>query len=153
MEVMRMDAIEFKDARFMTAAEKRKVLRQWGRFLKSGFHARHFMKSLYHHLIQHCSFIAHYNLAGFYGVYFEAPSATQRFLDQFDRSKGCLSVEYGYAWWINDEDYRDINNAMVDVAAERMPSLRRMLKERETAQARQELEQAERRLEAVLANG
>jgi hypothetical protein len=32
-----------------------------------------------------------------------------------------------------------------------MPSLRRMLKERETAKARQELEQAERRLKAVLA--
>jgi hypothetical protein len=141
MEVMRMETTEFKDVRFMTAAEKRKVLRQWVRFLKS----------LYHHLIQHCSFIAHYNLGGFYGVYFEDPSATQRFLDQFDRSKGCLSVEYGYAWWINDEDYRDINNAMVDAAAALMPSLRSMLKERETAKARQELEQAERRLKAVLA--
>jgi hypothetical protein len=151
MEVMRMETTEFKDVRFMTAAEKRKVLRQWVRFLKSGFEARLFMKSLYHHLIQHCSFIAHYNLGGFYGVYFEDPSATQRFLDQFDRSKGCLSVEYGYAWWINDEDYRDINNAMVDAATEMLPELRRMLKERETAKARQELEQAERRLKTVLA--
>jgi hypothetical protein len=150
MEVMRMETTEFKDVRFMTAAEKKRVLRQWKLFLKSGFDARLFMKSLYHHLIQHCSFIAHYNLSGFYGVYFEDPSATQRFLDQFDRSKGCLSVEYGYAW-INDEDYRDINNAMVDAAAELLPTLRRMLKERETAKARQELEQAERRLKAVLA--
>ena len=146
-----METTEFKDVRFMTAAEKRKVLRQWVRFLKSGFETRFFMKSLYHHLIQHCSFIAHYNQGGFYGVYFEDPSATQRFLDQFDRSKGCLSVEYGYAWWINDEDYRDINNAMVDAATELLPALRGMLKERETAKARQELEQAERRLKAVLA--
>ena len=152
MEVMRMDTTEFKDVRFMTAAEKSKVLRQWKRFLKSGFEARLFMKSLYHHLIQHCSFIAH-NLGGFYGVYFEDPSATQRFLDQFDRSKGCLSVEYGYAWWIKDEDYRDINNAMVDAAAELLQSLRGLLKERETAKARQELEQAERRLKAVLTTG
>ena len=146
-----METTEFRGVRFMTAAEKQKVLRQWKRFLKSGFEARLFMKSLYHHLIQHCSFIAHYNLGGFYGVYFEDPSATQRFLDQFDRSKGCLSVEYGYAWWINDEDYRDVNNAMVDAAAELLPTLRRMLKERETAKARQELEQAERRLKTVLA--
>ena len=55
-----MDTIEFKDVRFMTAVDKKKVLRQWVRFLKSGCDARHFMKSLYHHLIQHCSFIAHY---------------------------------------------------------------------------------------------
>ncbi len=145
-----METTEFRDVRFMTAAEKKRVLRQFIRFLKSGFEARLFMKSLYHHLIQHCSFIAHYNLAGFYGVYFEDPPATQRFLDQFDRSKGCLSVEYGYAWWINDEDYRDINNAMVAAATELLPALRGMLKERETAKARQELEQAERRLKAVL---
>jgi len=146
-----MDTNEFKDVRFMTADEKRRVWRQWTRFLKSGFDARHFMKSLYHHLIQHCSFIAHYNLGGFYAVYFEDPSATQRFLDQFDRSKGCMSVEYGYAGWINDEDYRDINCAMVDAATEMLPALRRMLRERETTKARQELEQAERRLKAVLA--
>ena len=141
---------QFKDVRFMTAADKKKVLRQWDRFLKSGFDARHFMKSLYHHLIQHCSFIAHYNLGGFYGVYFEDPTNTQRFLDQFDRSKGCLSVEYGYAWWINDEDYRDINNAMVDATTGLLPELRHMLRERETAKARQEFEQAERRLKDIL---
>jgi hypothetical protein len=151
MEVIEMETTEFRDVRFMTAVEKKRVLRQFIRFLKSGFEARLFMKSLYHHLIQHCSFIAHYNLAGFYGVYFEDPSATQRFLDQFDRSKECMSVEYGYAWWINDEDYRDINNAMVDAATEMLPELRRMLKDRETAKARQELEQAERRLKTVLA--
>ena len=141
---------QFKDVRFMTATEKQKVLRQWVRFMKSGFDARHFMKSLYHHLTQHCSFICHYNLGGFYGVYFEDPSATQRFLDQFDRSKGCLSVEYGYAWWINDEDYRDINGAMVDAATGLLPELRHMLRERETAKARQEFEQAERRLKDIL---
>ena len=141
---------QFKDVRFMTAAEKQKVLRQWVRFMKSGFDARHFMKSLYDHLIQHCSFIAHYNRGGFYAIYFDDPSATQRFLDQFDRSKGCLSVEYGYAWWINDEDYRDINNAMVDATTGLLPELRHMLRERETAKARQEFEQAERRLKDIL---
>jgi hypothetical protein len=145
-----METTEFKDVRFMTAAEKSRVWRQWVRFMKSGFDARHFMKSLYDHLIQHCSFIAHYNRGGFYAVYFEDPSATQRFLDQFDRSKGCLSVEYGYAWWINDEDYRDINNAMVDATTGLLPELRHMLRERETAKARQEFEQAERRLKDIL---
>ena len=37
---------QFKDVRFMTAAEKRRVLQQWVRFIKSGFGERHFMKSL-----------------------------------------------------------------------------------------------------------
>ena len=148
-----MNTNEFKDVRFMTAGEKMRVLRQWIRFLKSGCDARRFMKSLYHHLIQHCSFIAHYNLGGFYEVYFEDPSATQRFLDQFDRSKGCLSIEYGYAGWINDEDYRAINEAMVEVAEELLPTLRQMLRDRETSKARQELEQAERRLKEILKAG
>jgi len=144
---------QFKDVRFMTAAEKRRVLQQWVRFIKSGFDERHFMKSLYEHLIQHCSFIAHFNRGGFYAVYFEDPSATQRFLDQFDRSKGCMSVEYGFAEWINDEDYRDINGAMVDTATGLLPELRRMVRERETAKARQEFEQAERRLKEILTAG
>ncbi len=39
---------------------------------------------------------------------------------------------------------------MVAAATELLPALRGMLKERETAKARQELEQAERRLKAVL---
>jgi len=67
MEVKRMETTEFKDVRFMTAADKKKVLRQWVRFLKSGFDARLFMKSLYHHLIQHCSFIAITTRAGSMG--------------------------------------------------------------------------------------
>ena len=142
---------QFRDVRFMTAAEKRRVLCQWARFLKSGFDARHFMKSLYQHLTLHCSYIAHYSKAGFFEVYFEDPSATQHFLDQYDRSKGCLSVEYGNAWWINDEDYRDINGAMVDAAMAMMPALRRMLRERETVKAQQEFNQAERRLQEILA--
>ena len=54
---MKMD-YQFKDVRFMTAADKRKVLRQWVAFLKSGFEARRFMKSLYEHLSSHSDFIA-----------------------------------------------------------------------------------------------
>ena len=143
-------AIQFKDVRFMTAAEKQKVLGHWTKFLEGGFDARHFTKSLYAFLIQHSSFIAHFNRAGFHAVYFEDPSATQRFLDQFDKSKGCRSVEYGDVGWINDEDYRDINGAMADAATAMMPELRRMLRDREVAKARREFEQAETRLKQIL---
>ena len=72
-------------------------------------------------------------------------------MDQFDRSTGCVSAEYGVASWLNKEDYRDINDAMVEVATGLLPELRRLLRERETANARQELAQAERRLNTLLA--
>ena len=147
---MKMD-YQFKDVRFMTAADKRNVLRQWIAFLKSGFAATRFMKSLYEHLTLHCSFIAHFNRGGFYEAYFKNPSDTERFLNQFDRSKGCRSVEYGDAGWLNDEEYRDLNGAMVEAATGALPELRQALRERETVKARQEFDRAERRLKEMLA--
>ena len=141
---------QFKDARFMTAADKQKVLGCWVKFLEGGFEARLFTAALYEHLSQRAAFVAHYDRAGFHAVYFTDPSDTQRFLDQFDRSKGCRSIEYGDIGWINDEDYRDINNALVDAATEMIPGLRRMLREREIAKARQKLGQAEGRLKQLL---
>ncbi len=121
--------MEFKDTKFMTAAEKAKVLRHWEQFLKSGCKKEHFTESLYHHLIQHCSFIAHYNREGFYATYFEEPEDTVHFLSQFDDSKGPpRSIEYGMTYWItggNDvcSEYYDINTAMCQVAALYIPAL------------------------------
>lgn len=117
-----------KDTKFMTAVEKERVLKQWETFLKYGCKPEHFTKPLYHHLIQHCSFIAHYDRAGFYSTYFENGGDTAHFLTQFDRTKGCISIEYGMTYWIargNDvcAEYYDINNAMVDVAAKYIPAL------------------------------
>lgn len=103
-----------KDVEFMTAEEKEKVLRQWKTFLKHGLQFKHFMPALYNHLIQHCSFIAHYDRQGFYDTYFETPTDTIRFFRQFDRDTGHESVEYGGAWWLNG-DYEDINKAMCEV--------------------------------------
>lgn len=119
--------MEFKDTKFMTALEKRKVLRQWELFLKSGLQRKKFTKSLYHHLIQHCSFIAHYDLAGFYSTYFEEGEDTVRFLSQFDDRNGLpQSVEYGGIGWIawdGTSDYHDINRAMCVVARKYIPNL------------------------------
>ncbi len=36
------------------------------------------------------------------------------FCTQFDRDKGCVSIEYGDTYWQHDTDYCDINTAMVD---------------------------------------
>lgn len=113
---------QFTDTKFMSAQEKRQVLRAWERFLKNGCRREDFTKALYEHLIQHCSFIAHYDLNGFYQTYFLEGDDTAHFLTQFDLSKGCLSVEYGGGWWLNG-DYADLNHAMVDVAAKYITAL------------------------------
>ena len=107
----------------MTAKEKQKVLRQWRTFLKQGLERQHFTNSLYEHLIQHCSFIAHYNINGFYHTYFTEGEDTAQFLSQFDSSKGCRSVELGMTYWLTGEDYGDINIAMVNIAARYIPAL------------------------------
>jgi len=121
-----IDTNHFVDVEFMTADEKRKVLRAWIRFIKNNFGPKQFSKALYNHLIMHCSFIAHYSRGGFWEAYFKAPEDTQRFLNQFDHTKGCVSVEYGGTAWLRG-DYNDINNAMVAVLEPYLPELRRNL--------------------------
>lgn len=101
----------FTDTQFMSANDKRLTLKAWKTFLKNGLQPQHFTKRLYHHLIQHCSFIAHYNLRGFYGYYFTNPSKTKAFIGQFDTGK---AVEYGGAGWWLQGDYEDINRAMCE---------------------------------------
>lgn len=127
-----------KSTKFMSADEKEKVLQDWQRFIESDFSQTRFTKVLYNHLIQHCSFIAHYNQAGFYGTYFEDPEDTMKFISQFDRDQDCVSVEYGMKYWLNNEDYRDINNAMVEAyepyKTEIYPQLRQKAKQKKLAQ-------------------
>lgn len=104
---------QFKDAEFMTAREKAMVLKQWKTFIAGGFKWDHFTERIYKHLSLHCAFIAHYSRAGFYGTYFENPEDTIRFIAQFDRAKGCISVEYGMDFWLKGE-YEDLNRAMCE---------------------------------------
>ena len=112
-KVVKMDLkdIELKDSEFMTVKEKKTVLRQWDRFLKGGMREKDFTKALYKHLINQCSFIAHFDQYGFYATYFIDPEATVKFIQQFDSTYGCVSIEYGATWWINGE-YEDINTEM-----------------------------------------
>ena len=116
-----------KDTRFMNAAEKERVLKQWERFLKGGLKWEQFNKGLYNHLIMHCSFIAHYNRAGFYSTYFESGDGIAAFLGQFDKSNAesngiPRSVEYGMTYWVDDE-YGDLNMAMIETATKYIPGL------------------------------
>jgi len=87
----------------MSAAEKTRTLRAWTRFLNNRLQFEQFTKGLYNHLIQHCSFIAHYDRAGFYSCYFEAGDSIARFISQFDTRGPCTSVEYGGRLWLSGD--------------------------------------------------
>ena len=115
----------FKDEKFMSAAEKRLVLRAWKTFLKHGCQKDHFTERLYDHLTQRCSFIAHFDRHGFYAFYFETPSqSTCRFLDQFDPAKPGISAEYGHTFWLSRYTGCDLSEAMREAAAPYIPKLR-----------------------------
>lgn len=63
--------VNFTDVKFMSASEKTKVYNKWISFLNNHFSEKQFSKALYGHLYTNCGYIAHYNLFGFYGEYFE----------------------------------------------------------------------------------
>jgi hypothetical protein len=152
LEDKKPKAFKFKkpcmaDVQFMTAAQKHTVLKDWVNFVNCGFRIEHFTKALYNHLIQHCSFIAHYNAGGFYDTYFQDARATIRFLSQFDRKHGCASVEYGDNRWIGSGDYSDLNNSMVDIIAPLLPAIYKRLSVRNVEAAKADLEAARERLQ------
>lgn len=140
---------QFSDAEFMSAKEKSLVLRDWIKFFKRGLRFEDFTERLYKHLINHCSFIAHYNRAGFFSTYFDRPQDTSHFLNQFDRSKGCVCVEYGMTHWIRCQQYYDLNNAMVDAIAEMLPDLRERAKDKEVENAQLALQKAQERVQQL----
>ncbi len=116
---------QLHDSKFMSAAEKSKVLKHWEAFLKSGLEKDKFTRVLYDHLIQNCHFIAHYDIHGFYGTYFENGDDTLHFLSQFDTRKGKPeSIEYGdCACWLTEEEYSDVNIEMCRIAWRYIPVL------------------------------
>jgi hypothetical protein len=122
---------QFADEKFMCATEKKKVLRAWIRFLESGCKKNQFTEALYHHLIQRCSFIAHYDRHGYYGVYFERLTPDIfRFFDQFDPQKPGFSAEYGATYWLSvGATGADLNAAMRDAAGPYLEGLRRHFEE------------------------
>ena len=133
--------VVMKDVRFMPAEEKWKVLRQWTLFLKNGCSKDYFAKSLYNYLINHCSFIAHYDRHGFYATYFEEPEDSIHFLSQFDNQNGIpKSVEYGMIYWYTNSDYNDINAEMCRIASRYIPDL---IKKCQAAQQEKDVTRAE----------
>jgi len=121
----------FKDVEFMTAKDKKLVLQNWIRFLKSlankenqkdaepdkygnvmpmAFHA--FPDRLYKHLSLHCGFIAHYDRWGFYQTYFSGDMADmQAFFSHFEQKDHFMATYPTVSCW---GDYEDIGRAMCD---------------------------------------
>ncbi len=116
---------QLHDSKFMSAAEKSRVLKNWEMFLRSGLEKKYFTKPLYHHLMQNCSFIAHYDIHGFYDTYFESGDDTIHFLSQFDTRNGMpKSIEYGdLSGWLAEQDYYDVNIEMCRIAWRYIPAL------------------------------
>ncbi len=115
---------QLHDSKFMSAAEKTKVLKHWEMFLRGGLEKKYFTEALYKHLINHCSFIAHYDIHGFYATYFENGDDTLHFLSQFDTRQGIpRSIEYGMTSWLTDEDYYDVNTEMCRIVWRYIPAL------------------------------
>ena len=125
------DAFQFSDERFMSADEKSKVLHAWKRFLESGCEKARFTEALYHHLIQHCSFIAHLDRHNFYDFYFARIEGDLfRFLDQFDPEKPGISAEYGMTYWLDSHNTgSDLNRAMRETAGPYLQKVRQRFKE------------------------
>jgi len=158
MKPKKIDTSHFTDAQYMTAAQKRRVLGDWVCFFETGMELKRFTKRLYEHLTLHCSFIAHFNRQGFYQTYFADPEALQRFLDQFDRSKGCVSTEYGMTYWIRDgndvsQAFYDLNSALVDAIADMLPTLRDEAKQRAIVAAQEGVRVAEKKLADLVGRG
>lgn len=64
-------SLSFESVQFMTDLEKKKIYKNFVGFLNNHFKRTLFKKNLYEHFHCHCGFIAHYNIHGFYGEYFE----------------------------------------------------------------------------------
>ena len=125
------------DSPFMSREQKMRVLKNWDVFLQSGCAKEKFTKRLYEHLHLHCSFIAHYDINGFYATYFERGDSTVRFLSQFDDRKGMpRSVEIGMHYWLTGDEYYDINSEMVRIAGKYIPLL---MKQAEAKQRRHDI--------------
>ncbi len=136
--------IEFSDSQFVSAREKRNIIRDWERFVKNGLKFHHFTKALYLHLTLRCMFIAHFDRGGFYSTYFADPEDTIRFLHQFDIDFGFRSVEYGMTLWVEDSDCRDVNRAMCEIVVPLKASLYEQLSKEST---KKDLEKARLLLE------
>ncbi len=111
-----MIAPAFIDEEFYTAADKRKILKTWQRFIRSGFTEEKFTQRLYSFIHMHCGFIAHYSRSGFYATYFETVPAFLEFWGRFTGVDTFMGVPLRvYSGW-GAATGHDLVLAMLDYA-------------------------------------
>ena len=113
----------FKNTNRMTGREKELILKAWIRFVKSGCRYKDLSGTLRKYLSDHCSFMRTYSRSVFHQNYFDNYKNKCKFLNQFDRTKKCLSAEKGTLDWLTDSDYGDLNNAMINAVAPYLETL------------------------------
>ena len=100
----------FTDEPYFSAVEKWQVLRDWQRFIRSGFKKLFFTEALYQHLQRNCAFMAHHSRERFWTYYFAAEVAHLRaFVNQFGGHQA--SAEHGPETWL-DGPAVDLKSAM-----------------------------------------
>ena len=103
----------FTDEKWMSAEQKYKVLRAWQDFIRNGFQYEDFSDALYQHLIQHASFIAHFNRHTFWQVYFNNTFGYfARFINQFGGD--LRSAELAFDDWMESRTGCDLNAALIN---------------------------------------
>lgn len=91
---------EFSDVKFMSANEKSKIYKNFISFLNNHFKPTSFKKDIYEHCHLHCGFIAHYNINGFYGEYFETAARFHKISDNVEKK----ATEYD-GYYVGDLKY------------------------------------------------
>ncbi len=102
----------FSDEKWMSARQKEAVLRDWRQFIRHGFRKEDFTEAIYHHLIRHAAFIAHYDRPTFWETYFDHDFGHfARFINQFGGD--LRSAELGLPDWMASHTGADLNDALV----------------------------------------
>ena len=96
---------QFTPTQWDTAEKKAAFARQFVRFVKSDFAAKHFTDKFYRRLSNMFGHIAHYNRGGFWDTFFTTTADTVRFLEQ-TLQHPC----YGDPAWT----YSDVERALQD---------------------------------------
>ena len=100
------------EGKFITAAQKAAVAKRFESFIKSGFKRSLFSKNLYHYLMLHFGFIAHYNIDGFY---------TERFWNPQGRLMTFNAIANPNPWDLKDDNTShcaDLNTRLMEIARE-----------------------------------
>lgn len=134
---------DFTDVQYMTAREKMLTFRQWVRFLDSGMSIDQWAKSkrVYHHLMQHCGHIAHYDAGGFYHAQFAQPEDRVQFLGYVMRDESA-----GFGGRRSLPDYQDLNDAMRAALTERHKVLNALAGDAMVENRRHEVARLEREI-------